>query len=641
MCSNIVFSFLWALLIFFWFSRALAAPESTLTSGADSAEPTPEELQFFEKENELLRKRYHEENLASFAYNTNVTEANEQKMVAVLAFNAKKNKLLAETIKRAGYEKSRNANIRRQARWLTNLGLEALNEDDYLEVQSAISAMKSHYATTTVCSYTNRTNCKLTLEPDVQERFAHSRDADELAWYWSEWYNKSGTPMRNNYAKYVRLSRKAAQLYGYASYADYWLHFYEDPGFEKQFDNLYHRLLPLYRQIHGYVRYRLRQHYGAELIPAGGNIPMHLLGNMWAQTWTNVIELITPYPEQKFVDLTEEMKRQGYSVHKMFELADEFFKSLGMRALPPSFWNLSMKTRPKDREVVCHASAWDFYQDNDVRVAMCSEVSTKYLSTIHHELGHLQYALQYDKLPAVFRDAANPGFHEAIGDAVTLSVMSAKHLKAIGLSQIGKLDERTRINELFKKAVTKIVFLPFAYTIDKYRFALFRGQIKESDWNCAFWKMRSELGGLEPPIYRSNSDFDPPSKFHITADVEYMRYFTADFLQFQMHKALCRLAGHNSPNKYDPMLDNCDIFGSKEAGKAFKQFLSLGKSQHWKKTLQELTGETDMNPYALLDYFEPLFQWLQKENRRLNVPIGWPETNKIPSDCRAPSILDN
>ncbi|XP_062136108.1 angiotensin-converting enzyme-related protein [Drosophila sulfurigaster albostrigata] len=591
---------------------------------------------FFDQENSKLRERYHAEYSAAYAYNTNVTEENRQAMIQVYADSARDNKLLAQAVKSGDYVKSSDASIRRQARMLQNLGADVLEASDYLELKNAISAMQSNYATTSVCSFANRSDCSLTLEPHIQERLSKSRDPAELAWYWREWYDKAGTPMRQNFGKYVRLTRKAAQLNGFRSYADYWVHFYEDADFERQLDDTYKALLPFYRQIHGYVRYRLRQHYGSDVVPAEGNIPMHLLGNMWAQSWNDVIDLFTPFPEKSFVDVTAEMNRQQYSVQKLFQLGDQFFQSLGMRALPPSFWNLSVLTRPNDREVVCHASAWDFYQDSDVRIKMCTEINTHYLYVVHHELGHIQYYLQYEQQPAVFRGAPNPGFHEAVGDVIALSVMSAKHLKSIGLITNGRWDEKSRINELFKQALSKIVFLPFGYTMDKYRYSVFRNELDESQWNCGFWQMRSEFGGVDPPFARNETDFDPPAKYHIDADVEYLRYFAAHIFQFQFHKALCRLADQYVPGDSRLTLDNCDIFGSKKAGEAFKKFLSAGNSRHWKQILEEFTGETEMDSAALLEYFDPLYQWLKQENRRLGVPLGWGDTNKISSNCCGP-----
>ncbi|EDW37220.1 GL26134 [Drosophila persimilis] len=621
---------IWVLSLLLVFLARL--PDGLATDNSCSAS-TLDARRFFERENELLRQRYHEEYLASYTYNTNVTDDNRQAMIAVYARNAVQNKQLAQKIKSSDYHLSEDADIRRQALHLSKMGASALNTEDYLALQNAISSMQSNYATTNVCSYTNRSDCSLTLEPHIQERLSNSRDPAELAWYWREWYDKAGTSQKDNFAEYVRLTRKAAHLNDHRSYADYWVQFYEDADFERQLDASFKQLLPFYRQIHGYVRYRLRQHYGEDVVPAEGNIPMHLLGNMWAQSWNEVIDLFTPYPEKPFVDVKAEMVQQNYTVQKLFELGDQFFQSLGMRALPPSFWNLSLITRPDDRQVVCHASAWDFYQDSDVRIKMCTEVDMHYFFVVHHELGHIQYYLQYEQQPAVFRGAPNPGFHEAVGDVIALSVMSAKHLKSIGLTDNGRLDEKSRINELFKQALSKIVFLPFGYTMDKYRYAVFRNEIEEPQWNCGFWQMRSEYGGVEPPVSRTDKDFDPPAKYHIDADVEYLRYFAAHIFQFQFHKALCSLAGQYAPNDSRRTLDNCDIFGSKEAGRALSKFLSHGSSRHWKEVLQEFTGETEMDTSALLEYFDPLYQWLKQENSRLGVPLGWGETNKIPTDC--------
>ncbi|BFF93634.1 angiotensin-converting enzyme-related protein [Drosophila madeirensis] len=610
-----------------------AAWPEALAEGNSCSASTLDARLFFERENELLRQRYHEEYLASYTYNTNVTDENRQAMIAVYARNAVQNKQLAEKIKSSDYTQSEDADVRRQALHLSKMGASALDPDDYLALQNAISSMQSNYATTNVCSYTNRSDCSLSLEPHIQERLSNSRDPAELAWYWREWHDKAGTTQKDNFAEYVRLTRKAARLNDHRSYADYWVQFYEDADFERQLDASFKQLLPFYRQIHGYVRYRLRQHYGEDVVPAEGNIPMHLLGNMWGQSWNEVIDLFTPYPEKPFVDIKASMVQQNYTVQKLFELGDQYFQSLGMRALPPSFWNLSLLTRPDDRQVVCHASAWDFYQDSDVRIKMCTEVDMHYFFVVHHELGHIQYYLQYEQQPAVFRGAPNPGFHEAVGDVIALSVMSAKHLKTIGLTDSGRLDEKSRINELFKQALSKIVFLPFGYTMDKYRYAVFRNEIEEPQWNCGFWQMRSEYGGVESPVPRTDKDFDPPAKYHIDADVEYLRYFAAHIFQFQFHKALCSLAGQYAPNDSRRTLDNCDIFGSKEAGRALSKFLSHGSSLHWKVVLQEFTGETEMDTSALLEYFDPLYQWLKQENSRLGVPLGWGETNKIPSDC--------
>ncbi|XP_061387294.1 angiotensin-converting enzyme-related protein-like [Musca vetustissima] len=602
---------------------------------ADSTTPDtcsgdfPEVREFFQREGELLRQRRREEFLAAWEYNTNVTEENRLNMIAVSARNAVENLKAAQLVRQKHYRDLSDPCLKRLAEYAGEIGAEILSPEDLNVLLNAVSSMQSNYASTKVCSYKDPKDCSLTLEPHVQERLSKSRDPKELAHYWKEWYDKAGTPMRDNFAKYVELSNKAAKLNNFTSAAEYWIHMYEDPEFEKNLDSVYQAILPLYRELHGYVRQRLSQHYGKEVVSPNGNLPMHLLGNMWGQQWDEIIDLLKPYPNKEFVDVTSEMKKQKYTVEKLFELGDEFFKSLGMSALPQSFWNLSVIEKPADRTIVCHASAWDFFQDSDVRIKMCTEVDTHYLYVVHHELGHIQYYLQYEKQPTVFRGAPNPGFHEAVGDVIALSVSSAKHLNTIGLSPETELDEESRINELFRTSLKKIVFLPFAYTMDKYRYAVFRNEIDEHNWNCAFWQMRSEYTGIEPPVYRNDSDFDPPAKYHVSADVEYLRYFAAHIFQFQFHKAMCTKAGQYVKGDREKTLDNCDIYKSKEAGSAFSRFLSAGASRHWTEVLKEFTGDSTMDPSALLEYFEPLRVWLKEENRKQNVPVGWGLTDNL------------
>uniref|UniRef100_A0A1A9WU14 Angiotensin-converting enzyme n=1 Tax=Glossina brevipalpis TaxID=37001 RepID=A0A1A9WU14_9MUSC len=601
-------------------------PSRTFTCSSEF----PEALRFFERENELMRLRKQKENLAAFKFSTDLTEQNRQAMTEVTVQNAKENKELAESIKKIfKYDQITDPCLKRQARIMSDIGFDVLDKEDFLNLKNAISTMHLNYASTKVCAFENPNICSLALEPHIQEKLVVSRDPEELAHYWTEWHDKAGTPMRKQFTRYVELTRTAAKLNNYNSYAEYWEHFYEDPDFEKNVHAVYKAILPLYQQIHGYVRFRLFQHYGPDVMAIKGNIPIHLLGNMWGQQWDSVMDLFTPYPNIPSINVTAEMKRQGYTVKKMFQLGDEFFQSMGMRALPSSFWELSMLQKPEKRSAICHASAWDLYGNSDVRIKMCTEVNAHYLNIVHHELGHIQYYLQYEHMPTPFRGAPNPGFHEAVGDVIALSVGTAKHLHAIGLSNIDKLNDQTRINELFRMALKKVVFLPFAYAMDKFRYAVFRDELREEYWNVNFWQIRSVLSGLEPPIERTERDFDPPAKYHISADVEYLRYFAAHIFQFQFHKAMCLKTGEYVQDDPEKPLDNCDIYRSEEAGNAFSDFLSSGNSRPWKEILEEFTGDTEMNPSALLEYFEPLHKWLVAENRKLGAPIGWDVTDKV------------
>lgn len=523
--------------------------------------------------NEKLQAIRNVEYNAAYDYNINVNEENRLKMIEVQTENSKYSKQIAREIKERGFNDIQdNEEIERQIKMLGKLSVDALSTEDYNTLMNAISNMQTNYAKAKVCSYEDRTKCDLALEPEIQERIQNSRDSDELAYYWKEWYDHAGIPARDNFKTYIDLTRKSAKINGLKSFADDWIDEYDDKNFEANIDKIYNEILPFYKELHAYVRYRLKEKYGAEKFTENGNIPIHLLGNLWAQQWHEVIDLINPYPDTPFIEVTDEMVKQGYTQEKIFRMGDDFFQSLNMTKLPESFWTKSVLKKPDDpnRQIVCHASAWDFFKKDDVRIKQCTEITQAHLYIAHHELGHIQYYLQYQDQHAVFRGAPNPGFHEAVGDTIALSVSSPKHLKKIGLIKNGELDEKSRINELFKQALQKIIFLPFSYSMDKYRYAVFRDEIKENKWNCGWWKLRSTHGGVEPPIQRSEKDFDPTAKYHIDANVEYLRYFTAHVFQYQFHKALCIKAGQFDESNPQSYLDNCDIYGSHEAGEAFK-----------------------------------------------------------------------
>ncbi|XP_055372267.1 angiotensin-converting enzyme-like [Condylostylus longicornis] len=576
----------------------------------------------------LLEKR-NEEYECKYQYNINVTEENQKKMNDVITKNAQFFKDIAEDILLQKFNEAKGEWTSRQIKRLSKLGYNALPENEYNQLLSAISRMQTNYAKVKVCEYNNPDNCGLSLEPDIEYKVRKSRDPEELKYYWKTFYDKAGTPVKNDFLKYIEISRKAAKLNNFTSMAEDWIDEYEDEDFEKNLEEAYNSILPLYKQIHAYVRYRLRKYYGAEIVSDKGNLPIHILGNLWGQTWHPIIDLLTPYPDKPFFDVTDELIEQGYTPVKIFEMGDDFFQSINMKKLPDGFWEKSVLEKPSDgRNIICHASAWDFFKIDDVRIKQCTKVNMEHLYIAHHELGHIQYYLQYQYQPEPFRGAPNPGFHEAVGDVIALSVSTPKHLTKIGLLKNFKYDEESRINELFVTALKKVVFLPFAYTLDKYRYAVFRNEVHENELNCEFWKMRSKFGGIEPPVERSENDFDPTAKYHLDADVEYLRYFAAHIFQFQFHKTLCEKSGQYVKGDSELTLDNCDIYGSKEAGNAFKSMLELGASKHWKDALEIMSGERSMTASAILEYFEPLQKWLETENAKMNIPIGWEITDK-------------
>jgi peptidyl-dipeptidase A len=442
---------------------------------------------------------------------------------------------------------------------------------------------------------------------------ADSRDLKQLLEAWTGWH-AIAPPIREPFKRFVTLSNKGARELGFADTGAMWRAKYDMPpdDFARELDRLWTQVRPLYDKLHAYVRTRLRQTYG-DAVPERGPIPAHLLGNMWAQSWGNVYPLVAPKGADPGFDLTERLKAKKTGELDMVRYGERFFTSLGFDALPKTFWERSLFTKPRDREVVCHASAWDVDYAEDLRIKMCIEITGEDFSTIHHELGHNFYQRAYSRQPALFRDSANDGFHEAIGDTIALSVTPA-YLVSIGLLD-REPDPSRDIGLLLQMALDKVAFLPFGLVVDQWRWKVFSGEVTPEKYNQAWWQLREKYQGVRAPVERSENDFDPGAKYHVPANTPYMRYFLAHILQFQFHRALVGAAGYKGP------LHRGSIYGSAEAGRRLKRMLEMGQSRPWPDALEAITGQRQMDATAILDYFAPLEKWLDEQIQGKSV--GW------------------
>ncbi|XP_063259700.1 angiotensin-converting enzyme [Prinia subflava] len=590
--------------------------------GIDKIADEAQAKEFLSEYNSTAEEVWNAYTEASWAYNTNITDHNKEIMLEKNLAMSKHTLEYGMRARQFDTSDFQDQSVTRILKKLSVIERAALPEDELKEYNTLLSDMETTYSVAKVCRE-NKT-CH-PLDPDLTDIMATSRDYDELLFAWKGWRDASGKKMRNNYKRYVELSNKAAVLNGYKDNGAYWRSLYETPTFEEDLERLYLQLQPLYLNLHAYVRRALYKKYGAEHINLKGPIPAHLLGNMWAQSWSNIFDLVIPFPDATKVDATPAMKKQGWTPKKMFEESDRFFTSLGLIPMPQEFWDKSMIEKPSDgREVVCHASAWDFYNRKDFRIKQCTVVNMDDLITVHHEMGHVQYFLQYKDQPVSFRDGANPGFHEAVGDVMALSVSTPKHLHSINLLDQVMENEESDINYLMSIALDKIAFLPFGYLMDQWRWKVFDGRIKENEYNKEWWNLRMKYQGLCPPALRSEDDFDPGAKFHIPANVPYIRYFVSFVIQFQFHQALCDAAGHKGP------LHTCDIYQSQKAGKILGDALKLGFSKPWPEAMQLITGQPNMSAEALMSYFKPLMTWLEKENEKNGEVLGWPEYSWTP-----------
>jgi peptidyl-dipeptidase A len=485
-----------------------------------------------------------------------------------------------------------------------------------LELTTLGAKLEGLYGKAKACLKSHTVNGEKCADIEALTPFlAKTRDYDALLDAWTAW-SVPAREMRPLYARYVALANEGARDIGFPDTGALWRSSYDmtPEEFEKEAARLWEQVKPLYDPLHCYVRAQLAKTYGAAKVRPGAPIPAHLLGNMWAQDWSHVYPLVTPYPGQSSLDVSTALVAKKYGPVEMVKTGESFFTSLGLDPLPKTFWERSMLTKPRDREVVCHASAWDVTYDNDLRIKMCIKPTEEDLITIHHELGHNYYYHAYYKLPALYQQGANDGFHEAIGDALTLSITPA-YLKKIGLLATVPADDKGLINVQMKDALEKVSFLPFGKLIDEWRWGVYSGRIPPEQYNKAWWELRRKYQGVAPAVERTEEDFDPGAKYHIPANVPYTRYFLARLLQFQFHRALCRAAGHQGP------LHQCSIFGSKEAGKRFQAMLALGASKPWPQALEVLTGERKIDATAMLDYFAPLRGWLAEKNK--SEKCGW------------------
>ena len=451
---------------------------------------------------------------------------------------------------------------------------------------------------------------------ELSEVLATSRNYEALTEAWAGWHSIS-RPMRPKYERFVELANEGARELGFEDVGVLWKSRYDmdAAAFEKEAARLYEQVKPLYEGLHCYARKRLAQRYGKDKVPDGKPVPAHLFGNMWAQQWHRIYDdLLKPYPAASIESADRQLQAQKWDAHRIVRSAESFYTSIGFPALPQKFWERSMFTRPRDREVVCHASAWDMDDQDDVRIKMCIRPLEEDLFTVYHELGHVYYYIWYKDQPMLFQDGAHDGFHEAIGDAVNLSVTPA-YLRKIGLVGDVIPSKEAVINQQMKMALEKIAFLPFGKLIDEWRWGVFSGKIKPADYNKAWWELREKYQGIVPPVARSEEDFDPGAKYHIPGNTPYTRYFLSFILQFQFHKALCDASGHTGP------LNECSIFGSTEAGRRYGEMMALGSSEPWPDTLEKLTGTRGMDASAIIDYFKPLEAWLEEQNK--DQKCGW------------------
>jgi peptidyl-dipeptidase A len=453
---------------------------------------------------------------------------------------------------------------------------------------------------------------------DIEAAMGDVRDPAKLKEMWVSWHDNVGAPMKDDYARMVEIANQGARELGFKNVGAMWRGQYDMSAdeFAALTERLWQQVKPLYDDLHCYTRTKLNEKYGDAVQPKTGPIRADLLGNMWAQEWGNIYDVVAPAGAGDIgYDVTELLKAKNYDPLKMVKGGEGFFSSLGFAPLPETFWQRSQFVKPQDREVVCHASAWDIDNKDDIRIKMCIKVNADDFTTIHHELGHNYYQRAYNKQDPLHLDGANDGFHEAIGDMVALSI-TPDYLVEIGLLDKAKVPGADKdLGLLLRQGMDKLAFLPFGLLVDRWRWGVFDGSIKPADYNDAWTALRLQYQGIVPPAERPADAFDPGAKYHIPGNTPYTRYFLARILQFQFYKAACDIAGWKGP------LHRCSFYGNKEVGNRLNAMLEMGASKPWPDALEAFTGTREMDGTALVEYFAPLQTWLKEQNK--GKQCGW------------------
>jgi len=592
---------------FFVLAAILAA------TGCRTAPTVEEARQFLERAESELLQLSNEASQAAWVQSTYITLDTE-------ALAAKANERLISASVRlakeaAKYEKaSLPKELQRKLKLLKlAISLPAPSDPaEAAEMTKLAAGLESAYGKGKYCPGGDGKKC-LNID-EITRIMAASRDPKQLLEVWQGWHSIA-PPMKKDFARVVEITNKGARELGFADTGALWRSGYDMPPeeFSRELDRLWEQVKPLYEQLHAYVRWKLREKYGPSVVPENGPIPAHLLGNIWAQQWDNLYPELAPKGADPGYDLTAILKRRNTSPVDMVKYGERFFTSLSFEPLPPTFWERSMFTRPRDRDVVCHASAWDVDNVDDLRIKMCIEINADDFNVIHHELGHNFYQRAYNRQPFLFRAGANDGFHEAVGDTIALSI-TPEYLVKIGLLDRAP-DASKDLGLLMARALDKVAFLPFGLLIDQWRWKVFSGEVKPEQYNRAWWELRRKYQGVAPVNERGEEFFDAGAKYHVPANVPYTRYFLAHILQFQFHKALSDAAGCTGP------VHRCSIYDNKEAGRRLKEMLEMGASRPWQEALEKVTGTRQMDAGAIRAYFKPLEDWLAEQNK--GKPVGW------------------
>jgi len=532
---------------------------------------------------------------------------------------------VARTLSVYNIDNFENVDLKRQIKLLKDIRTLHLDFPSFVTLSNSLQVMKNFTTEKIVCSYENPRLCNMGLLPEIKERFKNSQDPNELEYYWKAWRDEMGVRMLENLRTYIELYKESSMQNRYTKPSHQWYSKFENPHLINEMTDIMVRLKPIYVELHSYIRRILRETYGDHIVEQHGAIPQHLLDQTLVQAWSYRSILKDPYPDKKLPNIKQHLKEQEFTSLKMVEMADDFFNSLGFDPMQRAFWSDYVKMIPDSQAGPdCKSEVFDFYRI--VGLKYCPKPNFKKFIQVHGDMASVHYINEKSPLPFGLRDEACPGFGKALGEAAVLACSTPNHIQGTRiLEREYNYDDERSLNRIFRLGVHTLLQIPFYYIHERIWTDLLDGWVTLDNANCKYWEYMLEYMGVDPPSDRTNINLDFGYRFyeHLDERKPHSAKFVSEILGYQFYKGLCEISGQYRKNDPNLVLQNCDFFGSVEAGDALKEIMRSGAKRPWYDIITPVTGTRKLDAEALLEFYEPLYQWLRENNIRHRTPVGW------------------
>ncbi|XP_043654832.1 angiotensin-converting enzyme [Drosophila teissieri] len=497
-----------------------------------------------------------------------------------------------------------------------------LGDDYFSSVQMNLAALQTLSTDKDIEPYLgganmpNEDDSPLAYFPDIQKIVQSSRDPDELKYYWEAWRDKNQLWASLNFYTIVQSYQRAAKILEVPVHKLWYR--YDSQEMLQQMEHAMTELRPAYQQLHAFVRQELHKKYGSDVVNLNGPIPDHLFQQVLEQAWASGSILEDYYPRAQLPEFDEFVSH--LSAKAMVNESERFYTSLGFEPLSAEFHKNQLKEPNQDSpNDDCRPSIFDLTPH--VYLMYCEKVSFRKLMQYHSHMARVYYAQQKSHLPSYYFKAYNLEF--AVGEAVVLSASSPAHLTGRRLAK-EVLSETALMSRLFRMAIHTILSIPLYYVHTKVMHDLLNDTVDMDTVNKHYWRLMEQHAGIEAPSDRSEGAIDFPYKFYVNIDQSFQtQKFISEILGYQFYREFCKKSFSSGP------LHNCDFFGSSVVGNDLRSMMSLGSTKPWKQVVGKiLPNNTGLSSLALLEYYQPVLDWLNKYNKDANSKIGWTASKK-------------